>query len=90
MPEGEAPLVTEDDGDECLHCVIVDMVEERLAAGHAGVGDLAALIAESLVDVVLRVPVQEQATLLAHTLAALGDLFLRKSGVDMDGPRSTH
>jgi hypothetical protein len=70
--------------------VIVGMVEERLEPGHAEVGDLAALIAESLVDVVLRVPVQEQAALLAHTIAALGDLFLQKSGVVMGGPRSTH
>jgi hypothetical protein len=50
------------------------MVEERLAAGHADVEELAALISESLVDVILRVPVQEQAKLLAHTLSVGGPL----------------
>ena len=49
------------------------MVEERLAAGGADAVNLAALIAESLVDVILRVPGHEQAKLLAHTIAALGD-----------------
>jgi len=50
-------------------------VEERIAAGGADAANLAALIAESLVDVILRVPEEEQAKLMAHTLAALGDFF---------------
>ena len=48
------------------------------------------LIAESLVDVILRVPEEEQAKLMAHTLAALGDFFLQKSGADDSGSGSTH
>jgi len=36
------------------------MVEQRIAAGGADAASLAALIAESLVDVILRVPEEEQ------------------------------
>ena len=51
MPEGKPPTPLEDDAEECLHCAIVDMVEERIAAGGADAANLAALIAESLVEV---------------------------------------
>jgi hypothetical protein len=64
MAEDEASTPTEDDVDECLHCAIVDMVDERAAGGADA---LAALIAESLVDVILRMPEEEQAKLMAHT-----------------------
>ena len=43
-----------------------------------------------LVDLILRVPEEEQAQLLAHTLSALGDLFLQKNGLDGEGSGSTH
>jgi hypothetical protein len=76
--------------EECLHCAIVDMVEERIAAGGADAANLTTLIAESLVDVILMVPENERANLMAHTLAALGDLFLQKSGADDGGSGSTH
>jgi hypothetical protein len=80
MPKREVPGLAEKEAEECLHCAIIDMVEERIAAGGADAANLAALIAESLVDLILRVPEQEQAQLMAHTLSALGDLFLQKSG----------
>jgi len=32
MPEGKPPTPLEDDAEECLHCAIVDMVEEQIAA----------------------------------------------------------
>ena len=51
MAEDEASTPTEDDADGCLHCAIVDMVEQRIAAGGADAANLAALIAESLVEV---------------------------------------
>ncbi len=35
MAEDEASTPTEDDANECLHCAIVDMVDERIAAGGA-------------------------------------------------------
>ena len=89
MPEARTPSPAQDEPEECLHCAIVDMVEERIASG-ADVGDLTTLIAESLVDVILLVPESEQAKLLAHTVSALGDLFLQKSGANGGGSGSTH
>ena len=79
-----------DEEDECLHCLIMELVEERVAAGEADIGIIAARIAESLVDVILRVPEHEQAKLLAHTLTALGELFLQKSSDEGGGSGSTH
>ena len=38
------------------------MVDERIAAGGADAADLAALIVESLVDRILRVPEEERAS----------------------------
>ena len=90
MPKDEVPSRSEQEADECLHCAIIDMVDERIAAGVANAVDLTALIAESLVDVILRVPEEEQAELMAHTLAALGDFFLQKSGANGGGSGSTH
>ena len=90
MPEGDVPSRSEQEADECLHCAIIDMVDERIAEGGSDAADLTTLIAESLVDTILRVPEEEQAQLMAHTLAASGDLFLQKSGADNSGSRSTH
>ena len=87
---GDASRTVDDEAHECLHCAIIDLVEERVAAGEADLGIIVARIAESLVDVILRVPVQDQAKLLAHTLTALGDLFLEKSSHDGGGSGSTH
>ena len=61
MAEDEASTSIEDDADERLHCAIVDMVDERGAAGGAEVANLAALIAESLVDVILLSVTSEKA-----------------------------
>jgi hypothetical protein len=90
MPKADVPSRSEQEADECLHCAIIDIVDERIAAGGADAADLAALIVESLVDLILRVPEEERAQLLAHTLSALGDLFLQKSGADGGGSGSTH
>jgi hypothetical protein len=64
------------------------LVEARIAAGGADAAHLAALIVESLVDLILRVPEEEQALFLAQTLSA--DLFLQKSGLVGEGSGSTH
>ena len=58
--------------------------------GVLSLATLASLIAESLVDLIVMVPEDEQAKLMAHTVAALGDLFLQKSGADGGGSSSTH
>jgi hypothetical protein len=84
------PAPAQDEPEECLHCAIIDMVEERIAAGGADAATLASLVAESLVDLIMMVPEEEQAKLMAHTVAALGDLFLQKSGAEEGGSGSTH
>ena len=89
MADAEPPPAQDEPDGECLHCSIVDMVEERIAKGGADVGDLTTLIAESLVDVIL-VPESEQAKLLAHTVSELGDLLVQKSGANGGGSGSTH
>ena len=69
MAKGEVPSPPEQEAEEeCLHCAIVALVEARIAAGGADAANLAALIVESLVDLILRVPEEEQAQLLAHTV----------------------
>jgi hypothetical protein len=90
MPEAKIPSPAQDDPEECLHCAIVDMVEERIAAGGADAATLASLIAESLVDLILMVPEEEQARLMAHTVSLMGDLYLQKSRADGGGSGSTH
>ena len=47
MPKGELPSRSEQEADECLHCAIIDMVDERIAAGGADAADLAAWIVEA-------------------------------------------
>ena len=88
MADVRVPPPAQDEPEECLHCVVVDMVEERIAAGGADAAALAS--AESLVDLIMMVPGEERANLMAHTLTALGDLFLQKSGADAGGSGSTH
>ena len=90
MAKVEAPRPFQEDPDECLHCEIIDMVDERIAAGGADAAELVTLVAESLVDLILRVPADEQASLMAHTLSALGDLFLQKREADGEHSGSTH
>jgi hypothetical protein len=69
MAKGEIPNPPEQEAEEeCLHCAIVALVEARIAAGGADAANLAALIVESLVDLILRVSEEEQAQLLAHTV----------------------
>ena len=80
MAKNKIPSPPEQEAEEeCLHCAIVALVEARIAAGGADAADLAALIVESLVDLILRVP-RETAQLLAHTLSAFIVFFRRGSG----------
>ena len=53
MPKADVPSRSEQEADECLHCAIIDMVDERIAEGGADAADLTTLIAESLVDIIL-------------------------------------
>jgi hypothetical protein len=90
MVELRVPPPAEDEPDECLHCAIVEMVQERITVDGADAATLASLIAESLVDLILLMPEEEQAKLMAHTLTIMGDLFLQKSGAEGGGSGSTH
>jgi hypothetical protein len=67
---------------ECLHCDINDLVQQHMESSQTvDVVDLAAKMAESLVDLILSVePEEDRAKLLAHTIAHLGDLYIQKSG----------
>lgn len=67
---------------DCLHCDINEIVQKHIDRTDApDVADLAARIAESLADTILTfVPEEDQANVLAHTIAHLGEMFLQKGG----------
>jgi hypothetical protein len=87
----EREVAPEDEraSESCLHCEINDLVQERVERQEkVDVVALAANIAESLVDVILLAPEEEQANLPAATIAHLGNAFLEKSGV-IEGDSAT-
>jgi hypothetical protein len=65
---------------DCLHCEINDLVQQRIEGGDADAAELAAMIVESLAELILMVPEDKQAQLMADTLAHFGQMFLEKSG----------
>jgi len=67
--------------ESCLHCEINDLVQEHVE-GHetVDIAEVAARMAESLVDLVLRAPEEQQAQLLAATISYVGQAFLEKTG----------
>jgi hypothetical protein len=72
----------ESSSESCLHCEINDLVQEHIEGQEkVDIMELAARMAESLVELVLLAPEEEQAKLLAATVAQLGQAFLEKSGV---------
>jgi hypothetical protein len=81
MADVRAPPPAQDEPEECLHCAIIDMVEERIAAGGADAETLASLIAESLVDLILMVPEAEQTKLVQKTAAPDQDISGPSSGL---------
>ena len=75
VPQDESP------SESCLHCEINDLVQEHIEGQEkVDIVALAANMADSLVDLVLLAPQEEQAKLLAVTIAHLGHVFLEKSG----------
>jgi hypothetical protein len=75
-PEDESP------SESCLHCEINDVVQEYVEGkDNVDIAELAARMAESLVDLILLAPEDEQAKLLATAIAQLGHAFLEKSGM---------
>jgi hypothetical protein len=67
---------------DCLHCEIIDLVQSRIDRGETDLADLAARIAESLAEVVLLAPVNDQSKLMADAIANLGQAFLDKCNLD--------
>ena len=68
--------------ESCLHCEINDLIQEHVewVGEPVDVVALAANMAESLVDLILLAPEEEQAKLLAVTIGHVGHAFLEKSG----------
>ena len=63
---------------DCLHCEINDLVQQRIKEGETDLGELAAMMVESLADLILLAPEHSQATLMAHALTAFGSCSWRK------------
>jgi hypothetical protein len=75
---------------DCLHCEINDLVQRRMKAGETDLGELAAMMVESLADLILLAPEHSQPTLMAHALTGFGQLFLEKTGAAEGGSNATH
>jgi hypothetical protein len=85
----EAVRQDESSSESCLHCEINDLVQEHVEGqDNVDIAELAARMAESLVDLILLAPDEERANLLATTVAHLGHAFLEKSGV-IEGDSAT-
>ena len=73
---------------DCLHCDINDLVEKRLVREGADLAELAGRVAESLADLILLAPTEDQAKLMADVLGNFGQMFLEKSGAVEAGESS--
>jgi hypothetical protein len=78
--------------ESCLHCEINDLVQEYVEGLEEPVNivALAANMAESLVDLILLAPEEEQVKFLAVTIGHLGHTFLEKSGAIEGGSDTAH
>ena len=84
MPEDESA------SDICLHCEINEVVREHIDGQETiDIADLAARMAESLVELILFAPEDEHTNLLAATIAHLGHVFIGKRGAS-GGQDTTH
>jgi hypothetical protein len=81
----------ETSSENCLHCEINDVVREHIEGQEkVDIADLAARMAESLVELILLAPEEEQGKLLAATIGHLGNAFLEKSEVIEGDSNMTH
>jgi hypothetical protein len=66
---------------ECLHCEINKLVDEYVASGPQPVdlAEMVAMMAQSLGELILAAPVDQQATVMAEALATLGATVLDKT-----------
>jgi len=76
---------------DCLHCDINDLVRQHLdQSDPIDLSELAARITESLVDLILLAPDEQQGTMLAESIINLGHAFLEKSGAIEGEPATAH
>jgi len=75
---------------DCLHCDINQLVQQRLERGDTDLAELASMMVESLADLVLLAPENEQPNLMAYALSGFGQMFLEKSGAVEGGSSATH
>ena len=77
--------------ENCLHCEITDLVQEHVEGQEkVDLTDLAARMAESLVDLVLLAAEEDRAQMLAFTMAHVGHAFLEKTGAIEGGSSTAH
>ena len=72
---------------DCIHCDINDLVDKQLEKDDADLADIAARVAESLVDLIVMAPAGDQAKLMADVLATIGQIYLEKTGATESTPR---
>jgi hypothetical protein len=76
---------------DCLHCDINELVQNHIDRGAVDIAEFAAKIAESLADLILLAPENDQAKLMADAMASFGNVFLEKSGaVEVEEPDARH
>jgi hypothetical protein len=75
---------------DCLHCDINQLVQQRLEREDGDVAEVASMMVESLADLILLAPEDEQANLMAYVLSGLGQMILEKSGAVESGSSATH
>jgi hypothetical protein len=81
----------ENSSENCLHCEINDVVREHIEGQEkVDLANLAARMSESLVELILLAPEEEQGKLLAGAIAHLGNAFLEKSGAIEGDSNMTH
>ena len=72
-----------------LHCDIGDLIDEHLKDGEPDLAQMAAMIAQSLAEFIMRAPQNEQANLMADALITLGATYLEKPS-DEERPHRAH
>ena len=75
---------------DCLHCEINELVQQRFERGDTDLAEMASMMVESLADLVLLAPENEQPNLMAYVLSGFGQMFLEKSGAVEGGSSATH
>jgi len=75
---------------DCLHCDINALVQKHMEREGADLAELAARMTESLADLILLAPENEQSKLMADALANLGQAFLEKSGMEPEDNGARH